>query len=116
MVPFHGFSARPIRGVFSYTRCKRIRTPPPPARASRENCPCFQFARLLRSRPSGVRGPVLLPPTMKLAAPARAQGVHCSFFDHPPPSLPLAPALLARPGHLRGRDRHRRRNTYVPLT
>jgi hypothetical protein len=22
----------------------------------------FQFARLLRSRPSGVRGPVLLPP------------------------------------------------------
>jgi hypothetical protein len=30
--------------------------------ASREKCPCFQFARLLRSRPSGVRGPVLLPP------------------------------------------------------
>jgi hypothetical protein len=22
---------------------------------------------------------------------ARVQGVHCSFFDHPPPSLPLAP-------------------------
>ena len=32
------------------------------ALASREKCPCFQFARLLRSRPSGVRGPVLLPP------------------------------------------------------
>src|SRR5262245_3609033 len=25
-------------------------------------CPCVHFARLLRSRPSGVRGPVLLPP------------------------------------------------------
>jgi hypothetical protein len=32
------------------------------ALASREKCPCFQFARLLRSRPAGVRGPVLLPP------------------------------------------------------
>jgi len=32
------------------------------ALASHEKCPCFQFARLLRSRPSGVRGPVLLPP------------------------------------------------------
>jgi hypothetical protein len=32
------------------------------ALASREKCPCFQFARLLRSRPSRVRGPVLLPP------------------------------------------------------
>jgi hypothetical protein len=27
-----------------------------------QSAPCFQFARLLRSRPSGVRGPVLLPP------------------------------------------------------
>jgi hypothetical protein len=27
-----------------------------------EKRPCFQFAPLLRSRPSGVRGPVLLPP------------------------------------------------------
>jgi hypothetical protein len=32
------------------------------ALASREKCPCFQFARLLRSRPSIVRGPVLLQP------------------------------------------------------
>jgi hypothetical protein len=39
-----------------------IRTRDRSALASREKCPCFQFARLLRSRPSGVRGPVLLPP------------------------------------------------------
>jgi hypothetical protein len=29
-----GFSARSFRGVFSYTRCERIRTPKPPARGS----------------------------------------------------------------------------------
>jgi hypothetical protein len=32
------------------------------AAASADLRPCFQFARRLRSRPSGVRGPVLLPP------------------------------------------------------
>jgi hypothetical protein len=33
-----------------------------PSRASTEYRPCFHRARLLRARPSGVRGPVLLPP------------------------------------------------------
>jgi hypothetical protein len=30
---------------------------------------------------------------------ARAQGVHCSFFDHPPPSLPLAPRYRVARDH-----------------
>src|SRR5262249_57153076 len=33
--------------------------------ATREYRPCFQFARLLRARPSGVRRSVLLPPLSK---------------------------------------------------
>jgi len=30
---------------------------------------------------------------------ARAQGVHCSFFNHPPPSLPRAPRYRVARDH-----------------
>src|SRR6266699_2126595 len=30
---------------------------------------------------------------------ARVQGVHCSFFDHPPPPLPLAPGYRVARDH-----------------
>jgi hypothetical protein len=55
------------------------------ALASREKCPCFQFARLLRCSPSGVRGPVLLPPRnlhgpFGMAAPRR--GFLSAWTEH----------------------------------
>ena len=64
-------SLYPLVGEHNYDRNRHVvhktaniaaRTRDRSALASREKCPCFQFARLLRSRPSGVRGPVLLPP------------------------------------------------------
>jgi hypothetical protein len=50
------------REAFRSSERKYCRTRDRSALASREKYPCFQFARLLRARPSGVRGPVLLPP------------------------------------------------------
>src|SRR6516164_10652842 len=47
------------------------------ALASREKCPCFQFARLLRSRPSIVRGPVL-----GMAAPRQGLPVRLERAPH----------------------------------
>ena len=66
--PVWSVSDRGTVGAFRSSRTDRGAQVLPPAGrdrsalASREKCPCFQFARLLRSRPSGVRGPVLLPP------------------------------------------------------
>ena len=48
------------------------------AMASADFRPCFQFARRLRSRPSGVRGPVLGPPCIRqrpFAMAAARQGL-----------------------------------------
>jgi hypothetical protein len=44
---------------------------------SAEYRPCFQRARVLRSRPSGVRGPVLLPPCIRTVGPSTGDPV-CS--------------------------------------
>jgi len=54
-------------------------------RLGAEYCPCFQFDFLDRSRPSGVRGPVLFPPCilhLPFAIAGALQGV---------PFLVLAP-------------------------
>ena len=66
--PVWSVSDRGTAGAFRSSRADSGAQVLPPAGAtrsalaSREKCPCFQFARLLRSRPSIVRGPVLLPP------------------------------------------------------
>jgi hypothetical protein len=63
-----------------------------------EYCPCFQLPLFERSRPSGVRGPVLAPPCMRHLFLFRMAGER-----HAVPFLVFAPqrgAILGSPGRL----------------
>ena len=74
------YSAATIRRTSRIAAAASLRCPI----AAAENAPCFQFARLLRSSPSAVRGPVLAPPCIRhrpLAIAGARQGS---------PVLPLA--------------------------
>jgi hypothetical protein len=70
--------------------------------AAPEKCPCFQFARLLRSRPSGVRGPVTLA-AVKLAPAVRhgcrSAGLACPLGSSTAAASSVRPnqCLKARP-------------------